>query len=97
MRFLSSGCSCNQHHNILESILQDPHFEKKKKKTHDSLKGFPDFLGAAQDAPDMVYKCRNTYLRVPSNKDYGLWGSILESPYLGKLPCGYQKLGSWKA
>ena len=24
---------------------------------------------------------------VPNNKDYSLLGSILESPYFGKLPC----------
>ena len=25
----------------------------------------------------------------PHNKDYGTWGSILGSPYLGKLPYGF--------
>ena len=29
---------------------------------------------------------RGTFLGVPHNKDYNILGSILGSPYLGKLP-----------
>ena len=32
-------------------------------------------------------KIRGTLLGVPYNKDYSILGSILGSPYLGKLPC----------
>ena len=32
-------------------------------------------------------KIRGTIPRGPHNKDYSILGSILGSPYLGKLPC----------
>ena len=34
-------------------------------------------------------KIRGTLLGVPQNKDYSILGSILGSPYFGKLPYGY--------
>ena len=33
-----------------------------------------------------VSQNRGTFFGGPYTKDYGIWGSILGSPYLGKLP-----------
>ena len=42
-------------------------------------------------------KIRGTFLRGPHNKDHSILGSILESPYFGKLPNQILRLGTFFA
>ena len=49
--------------------------------------GLPPWLQGAMDLDVGVSQNEGYLLGGPHNKDYSILGSILGSPYLGKLPC----------
>ena len=58
--------------------------------THRAFKGLG---GRVQEGPNIHLPKKGYLFRGPNNKDYSILGSILGSPYLGKLPYTLTKKG----